>query len=125
MPTVGKKHFAYTPAGKAKAKAFAKKTGKKVVDKTETKFPDSKFPSKSKKVVSKNPTPPAGGPVGYQSPPIPPNLMPQAAASTPIAHPMIPMSPAMMNSIKQSPKGQIPPGLARYLAAKRAAKGGM
>ena len=27
MPTVGKKKFAYTPKGKAKAKAHAKKTG--------------------------------------------------------------------------------------------------
>ena len=31
MPTVGKKKFAYTPKGKAKAKTHAKKTGKKVV----------------------------------------------------------------------------------------------
>ena len=30
MPTVGKKKFAYTPKGKAKAKSYAKKTGKKV-----------------------------------------------------------------------------------------------
>ena len=30
MPEVGKKHFAYTPAGKAAAKKEAKKTGKKV-----------------------------------------------------------------------------------------------
>ena len=30
MPIVGKKKFAYTPKGKAKAKAHAKKTGKKV-----------------------------------------------------------------------------------------------
>ena len=31
MPTVGKKKFAYTPKGKAKAKTHAKKTGKRVV----------------------------------------------------------------------------------------------
>ena len=30
MPTVGKKKFAYTPKGKAKAKTYAKKTGKNV-----------------------------------------------------------------------------------------------
>jgi hypothetical protein len=30
MPKVGKKKFAYTKAGKKKAKAYAKKTGKKV-----------------------------------------------------------------------------------------------
>ena len=28
MPNVGKKKFAYTPAGKKKAAAYAKKTGK-------------------------------------------------------------------------------------------------
>lgn len=31
MPTVGKKKFAYTAKGEAKAKVFAKKTGRKVV----------------------------------------------------------------------------------------------
>ena len=31
MPKVGKKHFPYTMKGKAKAKAYAKKTGKKLV----------------------------------------------------------------------------------------------
>ena len=30
MPTVGKKKFAYTKAGKKKAKAYAKKTGRKI-----------------------------------------------------------------------------------------------
>ena len=30
MPRVGEKHFAYTEAGKKKAKAYAKKKGKKV-----------------------------------------------------------------------------------------------
>jgi hypothetical protein len=30
MPKVGKKEFAYTPKGKAMAKAEAKKTGKKM-----------------------------------------------------------------------------------------------
>lgn len=34
-------------------------------------------------------------------------------------HPMIPMSPQMMQSIRQAPKGKIPPGLARYLANKK------
>ena len=31
MPAVGKKKFAYTPTGVAKAKAYAKKTGKNIV----------------------------------------------------------------------------------------------
>ena len=31
MPQVGKKKFAYTPAGKKKAKMYAKKKGKKVI----------------------------------------------------------------------------------------------
>jgi|TARA_R100000005_G_C4838414_1_gene111151 hypothetical protein len=30
MPMVGKKKFSYTKAGKKKAKAYAKKTGKKM-----------------------------------------------------------------------------------------------
>jgi len=30
MPKVGKKHYSYTPAGMAKAKAAAKKSGKKI-----------------------------------------------------------------------------------------------
>jgi|TARA_Y100000296_G_scaffold83941_1_gene116047 hypothetical protein len=30
MPKVGKKYFAYSPKGKADAKKYAKKTGKKV-----------------------------------------------------------------------------------------------
>jgi len=30
MPKVGKKSFAYTKAGKRKAKSYAKKTGRKV-----------------------------------------------------------------------------------------------
>jgi|TARA_R100001530_G_scaffold39434_2_gene30472 hypothetical protein len=30
MPKVGKRHFAYTSKGKASAKKFAKKTGKKL-----------------------------------------------------------------------------------------------
>ena len=30
MPKVGKKHYSYTPKGMAKAKAAAKKSGKKV-----------------------------------------------------------------------------------------------
>tara|TARA_R110000764_G_scaffold28398_3_gene66781 strand:+ start:4245 stop:4361 length:117 start_codon:yes stop_codon:yes gene_type:complete len=33
MPTVGGKKFAYTAKGKTAAKAYAKKTGKKVVKK--------------------------------------------------------------------------------------------
>jgi hypothetical protein len=32
MPKVGKKEFSYTKAGKKKAKAYAKKTGKKMRD---------------------------------------------------------------------------------------------
>ena len=31
MPKVGSKHYAYTPKGMAKAKAAAKKSGKKVI----------------------------------------------------------------------------------------------
>lgn len=34
MPKVGKKTFAYTAEGKKKAKAYAKKTGKKVKSKS-------------------------------------------------------------------------------------------
>jgi hypothetical protein len=33
MPKVGKKKFGYTKAGKKKARAYAKKTGKKVIAK--------------------------------------------------------------------------------------------
>jgi len=33
MPKVGKKHFAYTKAGRKAASAYAKKTGKKVTRK--------------------------------------------------------------------------------------------
>jgi hypothetical protein len=45
----------------------------------------------------------------------PPSFSPQG-------HPMVPMSPAMLGSIKASPKGVIPPGLARYLANKKKGK---
>ena len=37
MPKVGKKHFKYTKAGYEKAKAYAKKVGKKVAYKKEKK----------------------------------------------------------------------------------------
>lgn len=37
MPKVGKKHFKYTKAGEKKAKAYAKKTGKKVTRKKKKK----------------------------------------------------------------------------------------
>tara|TARA_R100001244_G_scaffold131232_1_gene104251 strand:- start:1408 stop:1521 length:114 start_codon:yes stop_codon:yes gene_type:complete len=37
MPSVGGKKFAYTKAGKAKAKSYAKKTGKKVIKKKKKK----------------------------------------------------------------------------------------
>jgi hypothetical protein len=33
MPKVGNKHYAYTPAGRAAAKAEAKRTGKTVTNK--------------------------------------------------------------------------------------------
>ncbi len=36
MPMVGKKKFSYTKAGKKKAKAYAKKTGKKMKSKGNT-----------------------------------------------------------------------------------------
>lgn len=36
--------------------------------------------------------------------------------------PMVPMSPPMVNAIKQSPKGKLPPGLAKYLAKKKKTK---
>ena len=31
-------------------------------------------------------------------------------------HPMLPVSPSMVSAIKASPKGKIPPGLAKWLA---------
>jgi hypothetical protein len=37
MPSVGGKKFAYTKSGMAKAKSYAKKSGKKVVNKKTTK----------------------------------------------------------------------------------------
>ena len=37
MPKVGNKHFKYTKAGYAKAKAYAKKVGKKLVYKKKKK----------------------------------------------------------------------------------------
>jgi len=37
MPKVGGKKFSYSKTGKAKAKAYAKKTGKKVVKKKSSK----------------------------------------------------------------------------------------
>lgn len=37
-------------------------------------------------------------------------------------HPMMPMSPTMVSSIKQSPKGQLPPGLAKWLATHKKGK---
>jgi hypothetical protein len=37
MPMVGKKKFAYTEAGKKEAKAYAKKSGKKVAAKPKKK----------------------------------------------------------------------------------------
>ena len=37
MPRVGKKHYAYTPAGMKKAKAASKKAGKKVTYKKKKK----------------------------------------------------------------------------------------
>ena len=33
MPKVGKKHFSYSPKGRKAAKAYAKKTGKKITKK--------------------------------------------------------------------------------------------
>lgn len=42
--------------------------------------------------------------------------------ATTSAHPMVPMSPAMVSSIRSAKKGVIPPGLAKYIAAKKAAK---
>jgi len=38
MPKVGSKKFAYTTKGKAAAKAYAKKTGKKAVSKKKNKY---------------------------------------------------------------------------------------
>jgi len=37
MPKVGNKMFAYTAVGKKKAKAYAKKTGKKMIKKKSSK----------------------------------------------------------------------------------------
>jgi hypothetical protein len=42
MPQVGKKSFSYSSAGKKKAKAYATKTGKKVVKKPMAKRMGSK-----------------------------------------------------------------------------------
>ena len=33
MPKVGKKHFSYSPKGKAAAKKYAKRTGKRITKK--------------------------------------------------------------------------------------------
>ena len=41
---------------------------------------------------------------------------------SPMGHPMVPMSPSMVGSIKASPKGKIPAGLAKYLANKKKGK---
>lgn len=38
-------------------------------------------------------------------------------------NPMVAMSPSMLSTIKASPKGKLPPGLARYMAAKNKGKG--
>ena len=38
MPTVGKKKFGYTKAGKKAAKSYAKKTGKKVTSSKKKKY---------------------------------------------------------------------------------------
>lgn len=69
---------------------------------------------------------------GFQMPPEPDsisstrnfNLDPDQPKAMGAQHPMVKMTPRMVTSIKNSPKGKIPAGLARYLAAKRAAKGG-
>jgi hypothetical protein len=57
----------------------------------------------------------------FQMPPEPKNI-----ASTPplqkTQRPMLPVSPAMVNAIKQSRKGKIPPGLAKWIASHK--KGG-
>ena len=50
MPKVGKKHFTYDAKGRRKAKAYAKKTGKKVTHKKKSK---SKKSPKSLKLKSK------------------------------------------------------------------------
>ncbi len=42
--------------------------------------------------------------------------------TSPAGFPMVPMHPQMLQAIKQAPKGKIPPGLAKYLAAKKAGK---
>lgn len=64
---------------------------------------------------------------GFQMPPEPANISSPNNSSSlqskqKAVYPTIPMTPRMVNSIKQAPKGVIPSGLARYLAAKRAAK---
>lgn len=46
----------------------------------------------------------------------PPQMSPQG-------YPLVPMHPKMVAAIKASPKGVIPPGLAKYLAAKKLGKG--
>ena len=38
MPKVGKKHFSYSPKGKAAAKKYAKRTGKKMTSTRKKKY---------------------------------------------------------------------------------------
>lgn len=127
MPTVGKKKFAYTPKGEAKAKSYAKKTGQKMIVK-KTIAKDSGMPSK--KAVNPNPTfqasaghvnantpnVPFGTPRGFQMPPEPANLTSQIPP-TPLIHPLVPMSPGMIASIRKSPTGVVPTGLKKWMLA--------
>ena len=52
MPQVGKKKFSYTKAGKKKAKAYAKKTGKKIKKGYYMANVKATMNSKSKQLVS-------------------------------------------------------------------------
>ena len=49
------------------------------------------------------------------------NKAPQTITQPAVAS--VPMTPQMMNSIKASPKGVMPAGLAKYMAMKKASKG--
>lgn len=62
---------------------------------------------------------------GFQMPPEPANIAAgteQMAIKQPTAHPSYPMNPKMVSAIKNSRKGKVPAGLAKWLATHK--KGG-
>lgn len=63
---------------------------------------------------------------GYVGPATPLGLLnPKTTENAPRvqAQPPIPMSPSMITAIRNSKKGQVPPGLKKYMASRKA-KGG-